>query len=58
LGGGLGHLFFNLLYSFRLRQGDKYKICRIPSKRRALEGRSFYRALRACLELCCEIELL
>jgi hypothetical protein len=34
--------FFDLLYSLRLGQGCKDKICRIPSNRRMLEGRYFF----------------
>jgi hypothetical protein len=37
--------FFDLLYSLRLRQGIKDKICWIHSKRRTFEVISFYHVL-------------
>jgi hypothetical protein len=38
-------LFFNLLYSFRVKQGGVDKICRAPCKRRLFDVRSFYNVI-------------
>ena len=36
---------FNLLYSFRLRQGGEDKLCWVPSKRGLFDVKSYYNAL-------------
>jgi hypothetical protein len=37
--------FFNLLYSFRMRQGDEDKLCWVPSKRGLFDVKSYYNVL-------------
>jgi hypothetical protein len=37
--------FFEMLYSFRVRQGDVDRICWSPSKRRKFEVKSYYQVL-------------
>jgi hypothetical protein len=37
--------FFEGLYSHRVRQGDKDKICWIPSKRKKFDVKSYYHVL-------------
>jgi hypothetical protein len=38
-------LFFNLLYSFRLRRSGEDKLCWVPSKKGLFNVRSYYNAL-------------
>jgi hypothetical protein len=38
-------VFFELLYSQRVRQGGEDKICWIPSKRKSFEVKSYYQVL-------------
>jgi hypothetical protein len=45
LGGGGGLIFFEVLYSFRVRQGDVDRIGSCPSKRSKFEVKLFYQVL-------------
>ena len=38
-------VFFELLYSQRVRQGSEIKICWIPSKRKSFEVKAYYEVL-------------